>query len=268
MPIQLVAIDVDGTLINDHYEIPERNKVAIQKLQEKGTRIVLATGRGPRSCYPLIEELQLEDPIITHNGAVVLDPKSKEISLEIGFQAKELLPVLHFCREEGIHYDLNTAFDMYIENMPEGAAEMYKKFFVEPQLISDMSLLQEQVVKFTLFSEQERLDYAMDKVEALFPDWSVIRSGEKFIDIIHPQATKGYALSHLLKIYDIQPENVMAFGNYFNDLEMLQLAGTGIAMENSPDQVKELADRVTSSNNESGVALILEEILDANIQIR
>jgi Cof subfamily protein (haloacid dehalogenase superfamily) len=258
---KLIAIDVDGTLLTDQYKITERTKGALQQALELGVKVVLATGRGPKSCFPIIDELQLKEPIITHNGAVILDPISRTIKLEIGFQAEELLPVIQYCRSKGIHFDVNTALDMYIEGVTPEAELMYEKFFMVPTQMQDTSLLKEQIVKFTLFGPQESMDQVHDEVLPLFPDWSIIRSGEFFIDIIHPKATKGAALRHLMEQYEIKAHEVIAFGNYFNDLEMLQLAGLGIAMENSPQEVKALADRVTSSNNDDGVAIVLEELM-------
>jgi Cof subfamily protein (haloacid dehalogenase superfamily) len=263
LKVKLLAIDVDGTLLTDEYSMTERTKTAISNIKKRGVKIILATGRGPKSCFQIMEELDLNDPIITHNGAVIFDPLTKQISLEIGFKAEELIPVIHYSRQAGIHFDLCTAFDMYHEGATKEVEEIYKKFHVNPTLVQDSSLLEEQIVKFTLFGNGKKLDQAMEELLPQFPEWSIIRSGETFIDVIHPQATKGSALNHLIHEYGIDPTDIVAFGNYFNDLEMIQLAGLGVAMANSPLQIQKSADRITTSNNEDGVALIVEELLNS-----
>ncbi|WP_202078328.1 HAD family hydrolase [Caldalkalibacillus salinus] len=259
--IKLVAIDVDGTLLTDEHELTEHTKNTILKLKDKGIQVILASGRGPTSCIPFVNQLNLTEPLITHNGAVIYHPVTGEVEKEIGFEAQELLPFIEYCREHQIQFDLNTALDMYVEQSTPEAEKVYEIFYINPTRVEDSSQLDEQIVKFTITGQQEQLDDMMQKLAPQFPNWSIIRSGETFIDIIHPKATKGFALQHILKEKNIQPEEVLAFGNYFNDVEMLQLAGTGVAMGNAPDGVKAKADRIAPPNNEEGVAAILQEYL-------
>jgi len=261
MQVKLVAIDVDGTLLNDQYQITDRTKKSLARVREAGAKVILATGRGPGSCYPIIEELQLIDPMITHNGAVILETGTRKVKLEVGYKAAELFPIIQFCRERKLHFDVNTSLDMYIEGFSEDAEYMYEKFFMNPTRVSDASQIDSQIVKFTIFAKEHIIDNVFEEIKPLFPQWSIIRSGEMFIDVIHPRATKGFALQTLMNEYGIKKEEVIAFGNYYNDLEMLELAGIGVAMDNSPEPVKEKANRVTLSNNEDGVALVLEEII-------
>ncbi|MDQ0338881.1 Cof subfamily protein (haloacid dehalogenase superfamily) [Caldalkalibacillus uzonensis] len=261
MKIKLLAIDVDGTLLHDDHGLSERTQEAIFKIKEKGVKVVLATGRGPRSCDPLIEVLQLTDPIITHNGAVIYNPVHNTAEQQVGFKAKELLPIVSYCRSRNVHFDINTAFDMYVEQLREEFLPLYKQFFVEPVVVDDICSLTDPIVKLTLTDQPYRLDQVMKEIMPRFPDWSIIRSGETFIDVIHPQATKANALRYLLQQFRISADEVLAFGNYYNDLEMLQLAGTGVAMGNAPREVKQLADVVTRTNNEDGVAHVIENML-------
>ncbi|GGK29443.1 sugar phosphate phosphatase [Caldalkalibacillus thermarum] len=261
MNIKLLAIDVDGTLLHDNHELSERTKEAIFRIKEEGVRVVLATGRGPRSCDPLIEALQLTDPMITHNGAVIYNPVRNMAEQQVGFEAKELLPIIRYCRSRNIHFDVNTAFGIYVEQLREEVVPVYKQFFVEPVVVDDIGSLTDPIVKLTLTDQPHRLDQVMNEIVPQFPDLSIIRSGETFIDVIHPQATKANALRYLLQKFRISPDEVMAFGNYYNDLEMLQLAGTGVAMGNAPREVQQQADIVTQSNNEDGVALVIENML-------
>lgn len=256
---KLVAIDLDGTLLTDDHHISERTKKAIKNIREQGIKVVIATGRGPLSCDPYVQQLELNVPVIAHNGAVIYEPGTQNKTFEIGYPAQELLPIIQYCRREQIHFDLSTAFAMYIEGGNDQSNAIYEQFMVNPSLMKDTSQIKDLVVKVSLFDQKERLDHVLQDIVPRFTHWSVVRSGEVFIDIIHPQATKGNALQKLLNKWYIHPEEVVSFGNFFNDLEMIRLAGLGVAMANSPQEVKDEADFVTSSNNQDGVAKVLED---------
>lgn len=267
MKFRLVAIDVDGTLLHDDHHLSRRTVAAVVALQERGVRVVLATGRGPRSCDPLIETLGLNEPVITHNGAVIYHPSEGRADLELGFKVTELKPVINFCREEAIHFDLSTAFEMYVEQIREEYLPLYQRFNMQPVLLDEIEEITAPIVKMTLTDRAERLDQLLPILRARFPEGSFIRSGEIFVDVKHPAATKANALRLLMARYELISDQVLAFGNYFNDLEMLQMAGLGVAMENAPQEVKNVADLVTYSNNADGVAHILEQLLEDKLVV-
>ena len=262
MDIRLLAIDVDGTLLNDQHRLSDRTLKAISQAQEKGLKIILATGRGPRSCDPIIHKLGIEDPVITHNGAVVYHPLRNTAEKQVGFKAEELKEVVEFCRKEDIHFDASTAFHIYVERVHESVIPVYKRFFAQPITVKDVGQIGEIIVKLTLTGEPKRLDEVMPHLLRKFPNFSIIRSGDTFIDVMHPKATKAQGLKYIMEKFHLSPQEVMAFGNYYNDVEMLQLAGTGVAMENAPAEVKAKADLITKSNNEDGVAQVIERLLE------
>lgn len=261
LPISMIALDVDGTLLTDDFTISDRTKRIIQQAQAQNIKIILATGRNPRSCYPIMEELNLVSPMITHNGAVIVDSVTKNVTNVLGFTVQDMQEIIHYCRKHHLHFDLNGAFEMYVESFTPAAKEMYAKFHMTPLKVEDIFNLEEVLVKLTIFAEEKQLNEVYFQLKEICSQWRIIRSGEYFIDIMHPQATKGAALRHILKEEQIHPEELVAFGNYYNDIEMLQMAGLGVAMDNSPVEVKQLADRITTSNNEDGVAVVLEELL-------
>jgi Cof subfamily protein (haloacid dehalogenase superfamily) len=254
---KLIALDVDGTLLNDNYEITERTKQTIRTVHEAGSRIVLCTGRSPVSTLPLLKELGLEGTMITHNGAatVYADVQGTKLLHQYSFAMDEIGSMLGYLRKAGIHFDVCTPFDMYIENLGDYEKAMYKKFLINPHLVKDIAELQEPIVKFTLFSEPDVLDRVQRELDdlKLYGNLRMIRSGDLFIDVMSPVANKGNALKELASSWDIEAKDVMAIGNYFNDLEMMEFAGLGVAVANSPVGVLAAADAVTASNNEDGV---------------
>ncbi|MGG1518329.1 Cof-type HAD-IIB family hydrolase [Paenibacillus oryzisoli] len=257
MSFRLIALDVDGTLLNDEHVLSERTIETVQAVYDQGCSIVLCTGRAPASTLPILEELGLEGTMITHNGAVTLhaDEHRQTIVNEFTFAVEDIEPMLAYARREGIHFDVCTAMNMYIERIGAYEREMYEKFLISPKLVSSVSELSLPLVKFTLFGQPEVLDRVQKEWEdqKLYGSLRMIRSGDLFIDVMSPLANKGNALKALAASLKVEPDEIIAIGNYYNDLEMMAFAGVGIAVENSPEAVKAAADWVTASNNDDGV---------------
>ncbi|NEW08693.1 HAD family phosphatase [Paenibacillus sp. SYP-B3998] len=257
MKYKLIALDVDGTLLNDQYVLTDKTKQTIQEVHDAGCHIVLCTGRAPASTLPILQELGLEGTMITHNGAATVhaDEQGQTLVNEFAFSLQEIQPMLDYVRKDGIHFDVCTPFNMYIERIGEYEKQMYKKFMIDPKLVTDVSELQLPIVKFTLFAKPEVLDRVEQEWEAqkLYGSLRMIRSGDLFIDVMNAKANKGNALKALATTLEVEANEVMAIGNYYNDLEMMAFAGLGVAVANSPEGVKQAADAITASNNEDGV---------------
>nr|WP_271750900.1 Cof-type HAD-IIB family hydrolase [Cohnella sp. JJ-181] len=261
MNYKLIALDVDGTLLNDDHELTPRVKRAVTAAAAAGAEIVLCTGRGSASALSVLAQLGLSGTVITHNGASVVDGETREILQESTIGADEAGRYLELLRERGVHFDLNTAFDIYVERLDEQTASMYERMLAEPILRSPGEQLPGRTVKISIFAPKADLD----ELETYWRDWShelqSIRSGDYFIDLQHREASKGTALAQWAEKRGIPRESVLAIGNYYNDIGMLQYAGRGVAMDNSPPEVKAAADETTLSNNEDGVAVVLEACL-------
>ena len=138
---------------------------------------------------------------------------------------------------------------------------LYSQFLIQPKLLPSWDALQEPVLKMTITAEKEILDKVEDDLKGWDNKLQFIRSGDFFIDIMHKEATKGHALMNLAKQQHVPRENILALGNYYNDMTMIQYAGVGIAMGNSPLDVQAAADDVTFSNNEDGVSAALDKYI-------
>lgn len=264
MKYQLIALDVDGTLLNDDHELTPGTAEAIKAAAVNGAEIVLCTGRAPQSSIPYMQAMGLEGSIITHNGAATVGVRgdNRAIIHEFPLDVKGLLPYFEYCHENGVHFDVNTTFDLYVdgaEMLPQEVLDMYKKFLIVPRSTPAGSEYSEPVVKMTASGTKD----VIDKVQG---DWSLwqqevnmLRSGDYFLDLMHAEASKGAALKNLAEQRGIPAENVLAIGNFYNDISMLSFAGLGIAMDNSPLDVKAAANEVTLSNNEEGVKAALEK---------
>ncbi len=261
MNYRLIALDVDGTLLNDNHELTPRVAAAVREAARQGAEIVICTGRGSTSALGVLRELGLQGTMITHNGASIVDSETREVIHDTAISHELARRYMSFLQERGIHFDLNTAFDLFVEEMNEEAAAMYEHLLAQPIRRSFAQALPEPLVKMSIYA----LKSVLDTVEIEWHSWThelqTIRSGDYFIDVQHPKASKGQALRWLAEQRGIARESILAMGNYYNDMEMLEYAGRGVAMDNSPAEVKAAADEVTVSNNEDGVAVILERLV-------
>ncbi|OKP96028.1 Cof-type HAD-IIB family hydrolase [Paenibacillus sp. P46E] len=256
MKYKLIALDVDGTLLNDDHQLSSENKEAIAEVTRKGGLIVLCTGRSPQNSIPLMEEMGLAGYVLGHNGAATVRVEDREVLHIYGLDARGLDPYIEYCRAHDIHYDVNTAFDMYVDNVANLTTEanhMYEHFRVAPATLPAWEDFREPVVKFTVFTKSDILDEAQREWSTWTQQYNIVRSGEFFVDLMHPEASKGNALMNLAVQLGIAQEDVLSIGNYYNDISMLTYAGLGIAMDNSPLEVKAAADAITGTNNNNGV---------------
>ncbi len=253
MNFKLIALDVDGTLINDDHVLTDLTKKAVRSAYEQGCRIVLCTGRAPQSTLPILEELGLGGAVITHNGAATIDGSTREVLAVDAFGLEQIMPLIAYSRTNQVHFDANTVFHLYVESLTESEMSMYEKFFVKPLLLKRIEEINEPIVKFTFFGEKSVIDRMERDPQLHVSGLRIMRSGDAFIDVMAANVSKGHALKVLSQKLGIPREQILAIGNYYNDLEMLEFAGVGVAMDNSPEQVKLGADYVTASNNEDGV---------------
>lgn len=261
MKYKLVAIDLDGTLLTDEHEISDKTKTILHQYKKAGGTIILCTGRGPSNTLPYMEELGMEGLVITHNGAVTVHSRDRERVYCSTFDINAVRPLIEYSRRGGLHFDLCTPFDMYTEIYGEAEKEMYDAFLLKPHVVEDAGKLNEKFVKFTFYGQPSQIARAWEDFRDSDLPLQFILSGDKFIDVMNPDVNKGTALRKAAEDLGVAREEVVAIGNYFNDMEMLQWAGVGVAMDNSPDELKKQADFVTKSNNEDGVCAALQKLL-------
>ncbi|MBN3522762.1 Cof-type HAD-IIB family hydrolase [Paenibacillus apiarius] len=256
MNYRIVALDMDGTLLHDDHSLSAKNADTIREVASQGIEIVLCTGRSPISTLPYLDELGMEGIVITHNGAATVASKGRRVLHQFEIEPMGLEPYIRYCREHGVHFDINTAFDLYVDKLEGLTPEMhdlYGQFLIKPKQFPGWEGLKDVPLKLTMSGLKDQMDEVEKELKLWKHEHNFIRSGDYFIDIMHRDATKGSALRELADMRGIPREQVLAIGNYFNDMTMIQFAGMGIAMDNSPLEVKAAAQDVTLSNNEDGV---------------
>jgi Cof subfamily protein (haloacid dehalogenase superfamily) len=266
MKYKLLALDLDDTLLNDQLKISPRNAAAIRKVAAKGVLVTIATGRMFRSALPYARELKVDLPLITYHGALVKYAGSGEVLRHCPVPFETALEIIKLAEEEGFH--LNLYFDDRLFIKEENEKTRYYQTIasipVEPVGNLSRFLLEEKIepTKLTIIDLEGRLEEIQQLLRGkYFSGLSILRSRPYFLEITHRGATKGQALNFLAEREGISAKEIVAIGDSYNDIDMLQFAGLGVAVANAPQEVKNAADVITRAGSEDGVAAFLEEYL-------
>ena len=283
--IKLLALDLDGTLLNSRGEISEKNLQAIRRAEEKGVLVTIATGRRFRDARPVGLEAELNAPLITHNGALTKYAQSLEtvnVSILNQIEAREVLRVgRDFCADAMLSCDPRGLGLLLYDNVGEENVPLQKYIAWSRRLHGDEAenairhvpsledCLQEFEIVHVSFSgacaPMEELQNALEtELKGAVKVLATIYSAQNFtlLDILHAEASKGYGLRKFAEYRNIEREEIMVVGDNFNDLEMLKFAGTGVVMGNaSPELLENPKYQTTLSNDESGVAAAIERFI-------
>lgn len=263
--IRLVAIDLDDTMLNSKREISPRTKRALQAAQAQGVTVTIATGRMFVSALPFAQELEISVPIITYQGALVAMTDGRIISHH-PMDHKLSVDLVRFLQPFGHHINVYMGDDLYIEShSPE--AEKYRAMTRSYlNIVEDLGdfLAQSPVgaTKFSLIALPSQVEEVSALVARRFGDRvQIVPSKPYFLEFGRPDMGKGVALKEMAEGMGLSPDQVMAIGDSPNDLDMMAYAGWSVAMANAEDCVKDLARCITASNDEEGVARIVEALV-------
>jgi Cof subfamily protein (haloacid dehalogenase superfamily) len=283
--IRLLALDLDGTLLNSQGKIPDANKEAIRAAEEKGVLITIATGRRFRDARPVGLELGLNAPLITHNGGLLKFAESLETVAYSSIEKDTSLEILRVGKDFG--GDALVSVDpegegvllydrVSLDNVPLQKYIYWSKRLHGPEAEESVihvenleDVLDEHCVIHISFSGscktmkwmqsvlEDELTDSVNILSTIYPllDFTLL-------DILPPDASKGRGLEKLAAINGLTAENVMAIGDNFNDLEMLEFAGTPMVMGNADPSLRGIPEFYTTvSNDEGGVAAAIREFI-------
>lgn len=258
---KLIVLDLDGTALNSSNLLPENLKEMLMDLEKEGTsRVTLASGRSISSMKLLAYDLGITAPLVTLNGGVIIDPETKKIYNEKNLQIDTYMESLHILKMLKIEFVVFTSFGVYADKPSEITDILIKYTENEIKWIGDFASIKNPVK--ILFIPKSKESNSEIKKQTSFLDIDIIESGFSFTEIVPKSVNKGSALKIVADMLEIDAEDIIAFGDNENDIEMLQFAGTGVAMGNAPDHVKAHADIVTDTNDNDGVYNILEKVFD------
>jgi len=260
---KLIAIDVDDTLLTDELIVTEGTKRALEAAIAQGTTITLATGRMFASAQKIANQIELNVPIITYQGALVKTLLDGQVLYERLVPADAVKLLYQYSQANGLHLQLYVNDELYSQADNEKIA-LYSKLTNIPYKIDPdyESLLDKPMNKMLIIDEPDRLDKVAEELRPLIGDRvHITKSKPHYLEFMHKEGTKGHALEALAQHIGCDMEETIAIGDAWNDREMIQAAGLGVAMGNAIDSLKELADYTTYSNNEEGVRHVIEKFV-------
>jgi len=263
MNIRLVATDLDDTLLRNDRTLSKRVIRAIYQAREQGVHVTFATGRMPASTRPYVEQLGIDVPIITYNGAMIQEALSGEVLYRKVIPVEIAREVVDWLLSQGSHLHVYRQDQVFVHKMNSWSREYSRAIRVPVEEMDLLRLLEQEeegAEKILMFGENKALEAWGERIREKFSGQvHITRSKPHFLEIIHPEVNKGVALTALAKRLEIGQDEVMAIGDNLNDLEMIRYAGLGVAIGNARQEVKDVANAVTTSNEDDGVAQAIEQ---------
>ena len=285
---KLVAIDLDGTMLNSYGVVTENTKNTIKKVIENGAEVIIASGRPIDSIKSIAKEIGSKNYFIAGNGALIYDIKNDKIIYEKYMSKSKVLEIIKICEENSIAYNVYTDKTILATSLKYNVLYYYKENLKKEEskktninIVKDMyeyvkNMQEDKFLKITICDDNKTVfDSIMKKIkkieeiEALdvsHMSRKMIRQGTEEIPIEYyyteislANVDKWNAIEFLIKKLNIETEKVMTIGDNINDKKMIENAGLGIAMKGSTPVVTNVADDIAESNNEEGVAKILQK---------
>lgn len=268
---KLIALDMDGTLLNEDKQISKANYKAIQEAKQRGKSVIIATGRPLLGIKNFLNNLNLiseEDYVVAFNGAVVQNVKSGRVISKT--------PLSLDCYKE--LYELSKDLNVNIHALTESSVITPKisKYTEVEANINNIPIIEtpielvdesETIIKVMFIDEPEILDIAISKIPQNIKDkYAIVKSTPYFLEFMDKSVNKGIGVDAVARELGLLSKEVICVGDAGNDIDMIEYAGLGVAMGNAFDEVKKIANYVTLSNEEDGVAHVIQKfMLDANI---
>lgn len=264
--MKLAAIDLDGTLLNSQHQLLEENTRTLRQAQQQGIQLVLATGRSVVSAVEMLEEMQLEGYILALNGTFIAKKTNDELSTMRSslLEKAEIQKAFAIAQAEGITFIASnqSGSDRVVAG---NQAELVQEFLIKRADLRRLTAeeMQEKIEDPAVhylklaFTNQDRGRLLRLKEQLEAAGLPTIFSDTHYIEYVPEGVNKGTALQFLCESLGISMENTLAIGDQENDIELLQMSGIGIAMGNAQEHVKAVADQVTATNDQAGVAKAL-----------
>ena len=285
---KLVAIDLDGTMLNSYGIVTQNTKEVIKKVQEKGAEVIIASGRPIDSIKTIAKEIESENYFISGNGAILYDIKKDEIIYENILKKSKILDIVKICEENSIYYNIYTEKEILAKSLNYNVLYYYKENLnkdeknkthikIVENLYKYLEERNEKVIKITI-CDNDKLIFnsilkkfkTIDEIEVLevsHMSRKIIRQGTEevpieyyYTEISAKNVDKWNTIEILAEKLNIKKEEIVAIGDNVNDEKMIKEAGLGIAMGQSSPKITEISNLVTNNNNEEGVANTLKYI--------
>lgn len=287
---KLVAVDLDGTLLNSYGEVTEYTKEVIKKVQQKGLKFIIASGRPMDSIKSISKDIEADKYFIAGNGAIIYDTQKQEVIYEKYIPKQKVLEIAKICEENNIFYNIYTEKNVITQYLKYNVLYYFKENLKkEPDKKTNIMVVDNmydfiknseemKCIKITICDESKIIFNSIIKklknikdievLDVLHMSRKLIKQGTEdvaieyfFTEITSSEVDKINAIKNLIKILNIDIKDVIAIGDNINDKKMIEEAGLGICMGQASEKIKEIANIVAEDNNNDGVAKTLENII-------
>jgi len=269
---KLVALDMDGTLLNEDKKISNENFEAIKRARKKGVKVVLATGRPIKGISRYLQELNLlteDDYAVAFNGAIIQNTKTGKVIAENLLNLKDLQYLYDLSKKLSVNIHALTLASCITPKVNE-YSQLESNMNNIPLEIVDFNKVNNSttIVKIMFIDKESILSKVIEKLpKEVYDKYTVVRSAPYFLEFINKKVNKGFGVELLAKSLGIKQEEIICMGDAGNDIHMIQYAGLGVAMGNAFPELKQVANYVTKTNEEHGVAHVINKFILKNEKI-
>lgn len=267
MAFKMIVLDLDGTLTNSEKKITPKTKKALMKAQKSGVKVVLASGRPTFGIEPIARELEIDKYggyVLSFNGGKIIDWKTKEVVFQQVLPAEKIPELYEESKRQKVAILSYNGDDIVTEDPEDIYVGEEAKINTMPIRGVDnfVEAVSEPVTKCLMVAEGSYLAEVEKKVQEKFgKELSIYRSQPFFLEIMAPGIDKAQSLNRLLDHLHMTKDEMIACGDGFNDLSMIELAKLGVAMNNAQDEVKKKANFITLNNDSDGVAYVVNNFI-------
>jgi len=263
MKYKFMAVDIDGTLLDSSDRLTEVNKEAILRASKEGLIFTLSTGRPVQGVQSLINALQLDTPVITYNGAMVVMSKSGEILYQQKLSAEDAKNVIELGNQRGCVVAVWMENKLYVNELSEQALQYSTITGLAPEKILDAeTLVRDGVTKVLWIDDPAVIERYQEEIgRYLSGNVNYHTSRPMFLEFVDKKASKALAMEKIGEHFGIKREEMIAVGDGYNDLSMIEYAGLGVAMANAKEAIRQKADYVTLSNDDDGIAHVIRKFV-------
>ena len=256
MPIRIVFSDIDGTFLTNDHRVTEHTQQAVKELLAKDIPFVLVSARMPEAIYPITRNIGVTIPIISYSGGLVLTAEEQVLYSKALTEAdcrRVLADIDEHWPEVTVNYYAGRHW--YVRCIDSRVQLEMDITSAQAEIADFASLMAEGVLpnKILIMADPPVCEEMEKKLGERFPELNVVRSAPMLLEIMDRSVSKATGIEVMLKHFGLTAEEVIAFGDNYNDTEMLQYVGCGVAMGNAPEPIRALAHEVTKTNEEDGI---------------
>lgn len=268
---KLIVTDMDGTVLGGNHKLTDENIRALKEAEQNGVKVVFATGRFHDSAKDHVTFLEEIMPVVSSNGAIIKHPITNEVLYSNSVDKDVSLEIIDILDDLDLSYQLYTEDEILQKYKTEEEKNMMIEFIRtnfsdKTDIIFKKNIRNEisnvNILKFNVmdFERPHLMDEARNKVREI-EGLEVTSSWNNNLEIMNEGSSKGNAVKFLSELLNIDKNEIIAFGDNYNDLSMLTYVGTGVAMGNAGEDIKEIANYVTDLNTEDGVAKAIDNLV-------